>query len=385
LVFLASGRDEEAAAQAEPARELLANDRDAEFRMAEACLRTGRTNPGLAFVEAMEKQGTLTAAQEFALASLLNARGLYPQAVIRLRRIVELSPTEWMNRYNLADALLEARQTGEAVSLLESLSAERPRNAAVLDLLGMAYEYDAKSERALECYRKAVAAEPANHDYYLDYARILADLDRYDESEQFIANSLRQFGDDYALTIRLGSLQMMQGKLEEARQTFRKAIDANPEMPLGHVALAQTYLREHRDEEAARELAGTRARLEPDAHVERYYGFALVRLQRYQESIEPLQQAIRLDPNDPEAYSLLGKADAALDRTEAARANFERAIDLDPRNTGAFYQLSRIYAQLGDAAKAREMAERTRQLIQLQREEGLKAQRARLGALAPIK
>jgi len=82
---------------------------------------------------------------------------------------------------------------------------------------------------------------------------------------------------------------------------------------------------------------------------------------------------------------MLGKADAALNRTAAARADFEHAIRLDPRNTGAHYQLSRIYAQLGDDVKAKEMAERTRQLIQSQREEGLKAQRARLGELEPVK
>ena len=84
------------------------------------------------------------------------------------------------------------------------------------------------------------------------------------------------------------------------------------------------------------------------------------------------------------AYYLLGKADAALNRNEAARADFEHAILLDPRHAGAHYQLSRVYAQLGDDAKAKEMAERTKQLIQSQREDGLKAQRARLGKLEPI-
>jgi tetratricopeptide (TPR) repeat protein len=384
LVFLAAGRDQEAAQQAEPARALLSNDRNAEFRMAEACLRAGHTEQGLAFVDALEKQAALTAAQEFDLATLLNANGLYPQTVARLRRVAEMNPAGWANRYNLADALLEAGQTAEAISLLESVSAERPQDARVLSLLGSAYEYAGKPDRALDYYRKAVTADPGNHDYYLDYARMLADLNRYDESERFIESSLRQFADDYALTIRLGALQMMQGKLDEARQTFRKAIEANPDMALGHVALAQTYLRERHDEDAARELAATRAKLPPDANVEHYYGLALVRLERYREAIAPLEEAARLNASDPETYYMLGKAEAALDRTERARADFERAIQLDPRNVGAHYQLSRIYAQLGDTAKAREMAERTKQLIQLQRDEGLKAQRARLGTLEPI-
>jgi tetratricopeptide (TPR) repeat protein len=385
LVFLSSGRDEEAAAQAAPSGALLANDRDAQFRMAQACLRSGHTAQGLAFIDALEKESALTATQEFDLATLLNSKRLYPQTVARLRRVAAMDPANWANRYNLADALLEAGQATEAVSLLESLAADRPHEASVLSLLGSAYESAGKPDRALESYRGAVAAEPGNHDYYLDYARMLADLNRYDESEQFIESSLRQFGDDYALTIRLGAIQMMEGKLEQARKTFRRAIDGNPDMALGHVALAQTYLRERHDEDAAGVLAAARAKLVPDANLEHYYGLALVRLQKYQEAIAPLQQAIRLNPDDSEAYYLLGKSDAALNRIAAARAEFERAIHLDPLNAGAHYQLGRIYTQLGDTVKAREMAERTRQIIQAQREKGLEAQRARLGTLEPVK
>jgi tetratricopeptide (TPR) repeat protein len=351
--------------------------------MARACLRAGHTEQGLEFAGILDKQAALSTVQEFELAALLNSQRLYPQTVAMLRRIVQANPAAWANRYNLADALLEAGETSEAIALLESLSAERPQGAPILSLLGSAYENAGKPESALECYRKAVAADPGNHDYYLDYARLLADLNRYDESEKFIESSLQQFGGDYALTVRLGALQMMQGKLEEARQTFQKAIEANPGVALGHVALAQTYLRERRDEEAARELAEARRKLAPDAMVEHYYGLALVRMQRFQDALAPLQQAARLDPEDPETYYLLGKADAALNRNEAAREDFERVIRLDPRHTGAHYQLSRIYAQLGDSAKAREMAERTKKLIQSQREDGLKAQRARLGKLEP--
>jgi superkiller protein 3 len=384
LLFLASGSDEQAAAQAEPARSLISNDPDTEFRIAEACLRVGRTEQGMAFVDTLEKKAALSTTQEFDLAVLLNSKRLYQQAVVRLRRIATANPAAWVNRYNLAIALLEANQTSEATSLLETLSVERPQDAAILSLLGLAFENEEKPDQALECYRKAVALDSGNRDYYLDYTRLLIDLDRYDESEKFVESGLRLLGNDYALNIRLGVLQMMQGKMEEARQTFQKAIDADPGIALGHVALAQTYLREHREEDAARELGSVRVKLPPDAMVEYYYGLALVRLQRFQEAMVPLQQAARLNPSAPETHYLLGKVDTALDRSEAARAEFERVILLDPGHAGAHYQLSHIYARLGDTAKAREMADRTRQLNEAQREEGLKGRRARLDKLEPL-
>lgn len=380
LLYLATGRDELAAAEAEPARALLSNDRDAEFQMSKACLRIGRTEQGLALVNSLEKQAPLPIAREFELATLLNAKGLYPQTVDRLRRVVEADP-RWENRYNLADALLEAGKGNEAVAVVAPLATERPHDAVILSLLGMAYESAGQTERALDSYRKAVAADPANRDYYLDYARMLADLNRYDESEQFIAQSLRQFGDDYALTIRLGAIEMMLGKIDDARQTFQKAIQEHPEIALGHVALVQTYLRDHRDEDAVRELADTRAKIPLDAMVEHYYGLALERLQRFEEAIVPLQNAARLNPMAAESYYLLGKAYFSLNRIPEARTEFEKAIAVDPGHVSAHYQLSRIYGQLGETAKASQMAAQTRSLIQKQREDGLKAQRARLGKL----
>ena len=76
-----------------------------------------------------------------------------------------------------------------------------------------------------------------------------------------------------------------------------------------------------------------------------------------------------------------GKAYAALDRTGDACTKYEQTIRLDPGHTSAHYQLSRIYPQSGETDKARQMADQTRQLIQKQREDGLRAQRARLEKL----
>ncbi len=360
------------AAQSDPA---------AQFRTAEEDLRSGQTQQAIRLIETLEKQPGLSVAQEFELAELLNSKQLYPQVVARLRRIVQAEPERWANKYNLGVALLEAKQPVEAIRTLEEVSKQYPQNAAVLDLLGMAYESGEQPERALASYRKAVAVEPANHDYYLDYTRLLIELDRYSESERFLESGLQRLNGDYALTMRLGSLQMMQGKLEDARQTFQKAIHAQPSIALGYVALAQTYLRERRDPEALNLLAAARAKVTPDPMLDHYYGLTLVRLERYREAIAPLENAARMNPDEAETHYLLGKSYAALGHLEAARGEFEQTIRLNPQHAGAYYQLSRIYGRLGDAAKARTMAERVRELDQARRDDDAKAQRARLAKL----
>jgi tetratricopeptide (TPR) repeat protein len=295
------------------------------------------------------------------------------------------APDSWLNKYNLAIALIGAKEDKEAVSMLEQVAAARPRDPNVWSLLGSVRETAGDAVRALEAYEQAVRIEPENPDRYLDYTRLLLDLNRFDESIEFLQRGLKSIGDSYALDVRLGSAQMMEGKYDEARESFRKAVGEHPEIVLGHVALAQVYLKERLDDDAAKVLAAAREKLPPDFMIEYFYGIALARLDRLEEAMGAYERATRLNPEVPEAHYELGKAYLAFDRLEAARGEFERVIQLSPRHANAHYQLSRLYARLGDSGKAKEMADLTKHLKQEERDAGLAAQKERLQKLQPVK
>lgn len=380
MLYLASGRDKDAIERLAPARALLVNEPAVACDMVKACVRAGRAAEGLALAADLEQKAAFSVSQEYELAALLYAKQLYPESVERFRRIAAAS-NSWGNRYNLAIALTAARQGAEAVKVVEALAAERPQDPNVLSLLGSAYEASDQPRQALDAYQRAVRADPENPDRYLDYSRLLMDLDRYDESEQFVREGLNAVRDTYALHMRLGSVQMMAARYDQARASFHEAIAAHPEIPLGYVALARTYFKEGQDEEAAKVLTAARAKLPPDFLLEYYTGLALSRVDRKAEAAAALEAAVRLNGAVPEPHYELGKVYFATDRIEAARAEFERTIQLAPAHANAHYQLSRIYTRLGQSEKAREMADKTRELKRLQREEGLRAQRARLKGL----
>jgi tetratricopeptide (TPR) repeat protein len=384
-LYGATAREKEAVEQMAPAGSLVENDPELSFQLVKACLRLNRVDQALALAGTIERRSAFSVTQEFEIAVALNGKGLYPQAVERFRNIAAATPETWVNRYNLAIALLGAKQDKEAAVLLERLATERPRDANVLSLLGSAYEVAGDATKALDVYRKAVWAEPENPDHYLDYTRLLIDLNRYDESLEFVQRGLKAVQDPYALNVRLGSVQMMEGKYSEARESFGKAIEEHPEIVLGYVALAQAFLKERLDEEAEKLLAGARGKLPADFMLEYFHGLALSRLDRQEDAAAAFERAIRLNSKVTEAHFELGKSYLSLGRIEAAREEFERVIQSTPRHANAHYQLSRLYARLGNAAKAKEMADLTKQLKQEEREEGLAAQRARLERLRPVK
>ena len=376
-LYLDTARDKEAVEQLEPARALLDNDPELLYEMASACLRLNMNAAALSIIRDMEQRSALNIDQEYKLAVLLSGQRMYPEAVDRFKRIVQMQPEFWGSKYDLSIAFINANRPLEAVAILQPLSLKRVADPNILTLLGLAYEAAGNTPKALDSYEAAVRAEPDNPDRYLDYTRLLMDLDRYDVAAQIVQQGMKDTPDAYGLNVRLGSIQMVQGAYDEARESFQKAIQTHPEIALGHVALAQSYMRQGRDQEACQVLAASRIMVPPDAMLEYIYGLVLSRLSQSEEATAALKRSIALNPELAEPHDELGKLYFKSGLIQPAMIEFERVLELDPQQANAHYQLSRIYARLGDTAKSNEMANETQLLLQKQREEGLRAQAAR--------
>lgn len=374
LLYLATNQDQQAVRQLPASRAILQNDPQAAFAMAEACLRLNETSAALPLIDALERRSALSLSQQYQLAVSLFERQSYPQAVDLFRRMVEEDPGSWRNKYNLAIGLLRNHQPAEAASLLEPLAAARSGDAGILNLLGTAYEAEGKPAKALQAYQSAMRTDPTNPNGYLDVTQLLMGAGRFDESEQFIEEGLKVVPNSYALEMRMGAVQMMLGKYNEARESFQKAIQVHPEIPLGYVALAQTYLRREQNQQAADVLAEARQKLPHQFALEYFYGQALLHLNRNSEAAQILKGAVSLKPDVPDAHFQLGMAYLKSNSIGAAQAEFEQALQLDPQDANACYELARIYAKQGETQKAQDMAKRTTALKQKQYAAALKAQ-----------
>lgn len=60
------------------------------------------------------------------------------------------------------------------------------------------------------------------------------------------------------------------------------------------------------------------------------------------EALESAEQAVRLAPDEPEAYRLAGFVNAALGHDRAAQACFRRTLALDPHDAVARHELARV-------------------------------------------
>ncbi len=379
IVYLSTSRDREAIAQIAPAQSLLENDPQTAFLAAKACLRLNAAPEGIRLTESLERHSALSAAQEYELARLLDGRQMYVESAQRFRRIADLEPGSWESKYNLAIALVRAKQASEALPLLASLTAEHANDANVLAMAASAYESAGNSTLALDAYRKAVTADPGNPDRYLDASRLLMDLNRYDEAVDLVERGLSNAPDNYALTVRLGAIEMMKGDHDKAREAFRKAIAEHPEAALGYVALAQSYMKQGNDDQALKILTGAREKVARDFALEYVFGLVSYKLGQQKQAMEALKNAEDLGPNVVEPHYQLGVLYMQMQQWKTAQTEFERVLQIDPHRAAAYYQLSRAYARTGDIKRAHQMASEGKQLAQTQQDSAIKAEKALLG------
>jgi tetratricopeptide (TPR) repeat protein len=379
ILYLTTSRDKDVLVHLKPAESVLVNDTNSALLAIKASLKENDRAEALKLTQLLEQTSRLTPEQEYAIAQLFDERQMYSESVERFRRIAQLQPASWQDQYNLAVALVKAKQSKEALPLLATLSAEHATDANVLTAVASTYESGGENSLAVETYRKAIAADPINPDRYLDGSRLLIDLDRYDEATEIVRNGISLVPDPYPLTIRLGAIAMMRGNRAQARDLYRSAIAEHPAIALAYVALAQTYMKEGNDEEALKILSEGRAAVPRDFALEYVYGLASSEMGQQQQALEALKSAEGLSPAVVEPHYQVGLLYMKQQQWKEAQEEFEQVLKLDPHNAATYYQLSRTYQRLGEMDKAQEMGKEAALLTRTQREAAVKEQELRFG------
>jgi tetratricopeptide (TPR) repeat protein len=379
ILYLSTSRAAEAVPQVSLAQDLLGKDALNGMLAMKACLRSGRTVEALNVIHSLERESLLSFAQEYEVANLLTQQGLYVDAVSFFKKLVERQPGAWENKYNLAIAFLKAKQPENAQMLLVPLSAEQKGNANILGMLGSAYDLEGRPSEALKQYRDAIESDPKNPDRYLDCTRVMVDLNQYTEASALLAKGIATVRDPYVLTIRMGVIEMMQGHFEKARGSFKEAVEAHPDIPLGYVALAQTYMKEGNNETAIHVLIDGRSKVAKDFALEYVFGLISFEAGQKEQALEALKNAEELGPGVAEPHYQLGMLYMQQHQWPEAQGEFESVLQISPRHAGAFYQLSRTYERMGKTDKARQMATEASFLTRTQREDAIKTEQLRLG------
>jgi tetratricopeptide (TPR) repeat protein len=221
-------------------------------------------------------------------------------------------------RLLLADCLFRLGQNGRVVDLLQPLAGRTSQDRAVSYLLGMALMKDGRMAEAQAAIDRVLR-------------------DDAPEAHVFLA-----------------MMYLRDGDCGKAEPEIRRALDANPKLPLVNFLNGQCLMDAKRsDWPGAIDAFKAELAVDPnhfDANL--YLGDLLREGGRHDEALPYLERARRLRPDNLGARFSLGAVYVALGRTEEALPLLESVAEAAPDHLQTHMQLAVAYTRLGRAAEA---------------------------------
>jgi tetratricopeptide (TPR) repeat protein len=163
--------------------------------------------------------------QNYLLGALLRRSGRSGDAVVYLRRAVELAPKDRGALYDLAVALEAQKDYRAAADVLERLVQVDPEDAHVLNFCGyLLAEQGWELERALGLVQKALEKEPDNGAYLDSLGWVYYRLGRYDDALGKLIDASNRLADDPTILEHLGDTLTALRRWADAQRSYERAV-----------------------------------------------------------------------------------------------------------------------------------------------------------------
>lgn len=186
---------------------------------------------------------------------------------------------------------------------------------------------DGKTDRAIEVYKEAIAADPADARAYYYMGKAYGTLGLADQAREALAKAAALNPNYRPFTLlSTGNVYAKQGDFLAASECFRLAIQADPGFAMAHYNYGFSLYRlgrypeaEQAFLEAERSSGGDTAILLPTAQM-------LVEMGRVERGAAMARAVLSKEPRNGKAYFVLGLALESQGRLDEARAQFEEAL-----------------------------------------------------------
>jgi putative PEP-CTERM system TPR-repeat lipoprotein len=214
----------------------------------------------------------------------------------------------------LAYHFLAENRHEQALAILNQVEGKLPGNPGVHNLKGLAYAGMNDLARARQSYERALSLKP----------------------------------DLVSAALRLASLDLREGKPEQARARYQGILKQQPGNVPALVGLAELAAAQNREKDYLARLQeaikADPAALVPRAMLADYH----IGRRQPQQALEHAREAARLNPNRPEALALLGRIQLAAGERQNALSTYNKLVAMTPRSAEAHYQLAQAQAAQGD-------------------------------------
>ncbi|NUY81275.1 tetratricopeptide repeat protein [Flavobacterium sp. MAH-1] len=203
-----------------------------------------------------------------------------------------------------AEAKMKTGDFKAAISLYSDAIKAEPKNAKYYNKRAFAYSMDTDYDKAYEDYSTSIKLEPDSAILLYDRALFFFTVNALTEAKLDHDVALQKANGDKVLETRLlalnGDIRRNQGDLEGAVKDYKKVLESNPEDGLKFACITNI-------------------------------GAVLGRLNRNDEAISYLEEAVKTYPKVPSVYNNLGFRYLAKNDYAKALQIYDKAISLSPK------------------------------------------------------
>ena len=265
---------------------------------------------------------------------------IYRDEISFYSHIVSLNPETLFVHHNLTKALIDAGRPAEALAVSRMAVDERPDAADVHDAHGAALFAMGRLDQAAESFRRALELDPNDRNARHNMAETLRRQGRFAESIRWYRGVLDIDPRYEPAHTGMGEALFHLGRYELAVESLAQSVSLQPDVvPIkAFYFLAEGLRRQQRHEEA---IEAYRDVLQIDSEYAPAHsgmGYALLRLERFEEALASLARSASLQPESPEAadrHAAMGRVYQELGRSEEAARQYERALAINPGNANA--------------------------------------------------
>jgi superkiller protein 3 len=293
------------------------------------------------------------------------------RAIVNFEKALEIDPELVEIYYPLGVLHFEGNEFAKAEAYFKSaLPTRDAADAEIQNYMGLTAARQGRDEDAILFFQKAIELKSDYAEAYFNLGEALDRLNRFDDAIAAYRKALEINPRYAAAQYNLGVAYYNRERYEEAAAAYRLAVDSQKDDLDSQKNLADSYRQLKQFDSAVMTYKNVIALNTEEANADRAeiyskFGYCLGKANQWDESVNALHEAVRLETDAVQyanlswGYSNAAKVEAkAKNAPEAqkklltAKVAAERSVELDQNFDAGFYNLGNAQAQLGEGEAA---------------------------------
>ena len=293
------------------------------------------------------------AAVNYELGNIYRFSGLNDEA-LKCSKIAALADAknEWFNLLYI-ECLHNKRMYNEAISRYESLINVYPYRADFLQGLATECVYAGKNEKALQAYARMEQSIGVNENISLRKIKLYKQLKKWNEAEAELKKLIKTDPKEVRYFSYLAELYQEQGRFQKAMDTYLEVLKTDSANPYIHLALADFYRQQKKDDQFFKELklAFVSADLDIDNKIKiliSYYTITEQQSKYLEQAYELCKLLVESNPNEPKAHSVYADFLFRDNKLKEARTELLKVLEFDKSKFAIWNELLKCESDLNE-------------------------------------